>query len=382
MSVSKVDHRSANSNSTQAIQTREKKQLNRNHEAEMNKLKNSMRAETEQLRSEHRLQVIAEKDRQADTLTRLREDLDRTQKNLTEQKEFLIDKSQRDLSKHLENQNTKFETSEKHFNEKVDHQKLRQNDVLHKADINFNEEQSSKLLAQKDALATLDDKTKQDLQERAKQVQARSMHENKVGEELVRNLKLEKHKQFQDEDQKWKQKMQSQNVTNQLEFQRQDKQWKASIQNENKNHQDLYAKTLEQHKAEFSEREKLFFRENEKIKSEASKQLTHVMNKTADPFYQNNNIKPEIVDLGDSYKLTINVADHEKDQYLLSGHDRTLTLSFSRNFQHDIKQPDNVSKTRRVESYSHSFFVSEIVKPNSVSKNYEDGKLIFNIKKA
>jgi len=276
-----------------------------------------MRAETEQIRSEHRLQIVAEKDRQADTLTRLKEDLDRTQKNLKEQKEFLIHKSQKDLSAHSENQNTKLKTNEKYFNEKVEHQKQRQNDILHKANIKFNDEQSSKLFDQKNALAKLDDKTKQDLQERDKQVQARLMHENKAGEELIRNLKLEKHKKFQADDQKWKQKIQAQNTTNQLELERQNKQWKTSLENEMKNHQALYAKTLEQHKAEFSEREKLFLRENERMNTEASKLFTHVMNKTADPFYQNNQIMPKIVDLGDSYTLTINVADHEKDQYLL-----------------------------------------------------------------
>lgn len=383
MSINRVDgYAAARGGRNQSNESREKKDLNRVHEAEMNKIKNTMKGEMEQFRADHRLEIIAEKDRQADTLTRLRTELDRTQKNLTEQKDFLIDKNQKELSTLNVNQENKFQQDEKHFQSKVEEQNVRQKDILHKANINFNEEQNTRLLSQKDALAALDDKTTHDLQERAKQVQSRSMQENKLGEELVRNLKIEKHKQFQNEDSKWRNKILTQNTTNQIEFQRQNKLWKKTLENEIQNHQKLYAKTLDQQKAEFSEREKLFLKENERIKQEASTQFEHVTNKTSDPFYQNNSIKPDIQDLGDSYNLSINVAEHEKDQYLLSGHDRKLTLAFSRNFKQDIQEPDSVAKTRRVESYSHTFNVSDIVKPNSISKNYESGKLVFNIKKA
>ena len=141
-------------------------------------------------------------------------------------------------------------------------------------------------------------------------------------------------------------------------------------------------KVENQHKAEFEQREKLFLRENERLKADASAQLEHATNKTADPFYQNSNLNADITDRGDHYQLSIAVADYEKDQYLLTGNDRTLTLAFSRNFKHDIKQADTVAKTRRVESYSNSFSVADIVKPNSISKNYDNGKLVFTIKKA
>lgn len=364
------------------IQSAEKKKLNTNHEKEINKIKSHHQAEKDQILLENKLKLIAEKERQAETLARLGKEIDRTENNLIQKKDFLIDKNLKEISTHQLTQAEKLKINDEHFNNKLEHQKSRHKDGIHKMNLAFVDEQNSKLLNRKDTLASIEEKNKNDLKERASQIQARSMYENKIGEEAVRKLKIEKNRQFQNEDGVWKHKIQQQNVTNQIELARQEKLWKETINNEIQNHGQLYSKTLEQQKAEFKNQEQLFLKENERIKSEASTQLQHVMKKTSDPFYQNSSIKPSVEDKGDSYQISIKVPDHEKDRYLLSGHERTLTLSFSREFQHDNKEENNVSKTRRVESYNQSFFVPEIVKANSVSKNYDNGKLTFNIKKA
>lgn len=382
MSLNNVNKSGASRTQYYQADAREKKDLNRKHEAEMNKIKTTQHQETEQLRSEHRQQIIAEKDRQADALTRLRNELDRTQKQLTDQKDFLVESHQKNVSEFQEKQNEKLDIGEKHFADKLASQKTRHEDVMHKANISFNQDQNDKFIAQKEALALIDNKTQLDLSERTSQVNTRTQHEHKVGEEQIRNLKKEKHHQFQAEDSEWKNKIRQQNTSNQIEFQRQDKLWKKTINDELSNHQQLYANILDQQKNEIKNQADLYLKENEKLKTAASSQLNHIMEKTSDPFYRNNSIMPEVKDVGNAYQLTIDVADHEKDRYMLNAHERTLTLSFSRDFQHDIKQPDNISKTRRVESYNHSFNVADIVKPNAVVKNYDNGKLTFTIKKA
>lgn len=382
MSVDNVN-KGANSRVQQyQLSSKEKRELNRNHQNEMTKIKNTQLNETEQLQSEHRQQVLAEKERQAETLNRLRTELDRTQRSLSDQKDFLIDSQHKTIDEKQEKQNEKLSMNEVRFSDKLATQKDRHEDIMHKANQDFNQDKSQILLDQQDSLSALEEKSKANLNKRTQEVNTRAQYENKLNQAQFRNIKIENNHQLQAQDSEWKDKIRVQNTSNQMELQRQEKLWKKSINDEMINHQKLYVTTLEQQKAEFKNQEAIFAKENEKIKTEASTKLNHIMNKTADPFYQNSNLQPDVKDIGDSYQIVIPVADHEKDHYILNAHDRTLTLSFSRDFQQDIKQQDNVSKTRRVESYSKKFFVPEIVKTNTVSKNYEDGKLTFNIKKA
>lgn len=381
MSIDNINKSSTRSLSLQT-DARAKKDFIDKSEAVNKNIKKIQENETEQLRSEHRQQILAEKERQADALNRLKTELDRSQRSLSEQKSFLLDSHQKNLTEHQIKQKDQLATNEKIFSDSLDTQKNKHKDVLSKANLNFNEEKNAKFLAQKDSLATIDQQTKNDLEKKTNQVNLRTQHENKVGEDLVKNLKMEKHRQFQNEDAEWKHKITQQNNSNKIEFHRQENLWKKTLKDEFDNHQKTYANTLEQQKTEFKNQENLFSRENERIKTEKSSQLEHIMNKTSDPFYQNSHIKPSIKDMGDNYQLSIPVADHEKDRYLLIGNDRTLTISFSRDFQQDIKLQDDISKTRRVESYNHSFQVADIVKPNTVSKNYANGTLTFNIKKA
>ena len=382
MTLNKVDSALLNQKTHSSTQPKLQKQINQSPDTKIRKVKNTLKDETQQLRSEHKLQILAEKDRHTDTLNRLREDLDRTQKNLSAQKEFLIEKNQQDISSELENQNIRLKNNEMNFHDKLATQKLRHEATVRKSQTDFNQELDSHNLAKKDSLASLERKTQQEFDYRTRELQSKTASEKKFGDEAIRQFKLEQQKQLQLQDENWKNKILSQNSAHQREFQNMDKQWRDKMNNEHKNHQDLYSKTLQLQKAELSEREKIYARENDRIKLQASSTLLHSTHKSHDPFYQNTPIKPEIVDLGDRYSLSLNVADHEKDQYLLSGQDRTLTLSFNRNFKEEIKQPDHLSKTHRVESYTNSFFVKDIVKPQSISKNYESGTLTFTVKKA
>lgn len=361
---------------------REKKSLMRNHEQDMEKLKKTQHGETEQIRSEHRNTLVAEKERQTEALKRIKEELERTQSNLNQQKEFMIERGEKNILEHKNNLEKQWGTVEGQFNEKMEEQKVRQKNLIHQSNQAFNDEQNSQIISHKDALSNLDEQSKLNLKEKSSQIQQRFAYENKIGEDQIRNIKREKHKQLQDQDSLWKHKISQQNTTNQIELSRQEKLWKKNFEDKWNAHQSLYHNTLEQQNNEIKRQAEHFLKEQEKIKTDSTSDLIHVMKKSSDPFYQNNSLRPKVNDKGDRYELKVKVADHEKDLYILSGQDRTLNLSFSRNFQQNIQLPDNVSKTRRVESYTQSFSVPQIINQNSISKKYEDGVLTFTVLKA
>lgn len=89
-------------------------------------------------------------------------------------------------------------------------------------------------------------------------------------------------------------------------------------------------------------------------------------------------IESRLEDIENGYRLIIPINKEDKDLVSLSANGRELKLSMTRNFEHSSGQ-DSIKKT---ESMISKIATKDLINPNSIKSKYEDGNLIYEIKKA
>lgn len=102
-----------------------------------------------------------------------------------------------------------------------------------------------------------------------------------------------------------------------------------------------------------------------------------------DPFYSLQRLSHSVETQPDSFLVHIEVPEHEADNVVFSGRDRTLKLTLSRRFSERLDgEAGSVDINKRSESFTKEFEVADIVNPKAVTKKYEDGILTYKILKA
>ncbi|MDH4468811.1 MAG: hypothetical protein QE271_12200 [Bacteriovoracaceae bacterium] len=121
----------------------------------------------------------------------------------------------------------------------------------------------------------------------------------------------------------------------------------------------------------------------ENLKVDQTKSYQSLEVKTANPFYKNTELKPEISNFDHHVEIKMQAPEYEKGNISLNVEGRKIRLSHSRQFKDEVKTPENEKiQTSRVESMSKSFTVSDILDPLTIKKDYRAGQVIFSIKKA
>lgn len=93
-------------------------------------------------------------------------------------------------------------------------------------------------------------------------------------------------------------------------------------------------------------------------------------------------MRTDILDLGDSYELKIEVPELTRDDIKISLDDGYLTInaSFKEN-EDDKKNKRYIRKERHYGSFSRSFYVGEAIKEEDVKAKLLDGVLTLNVPK-
>ncbi|GAB4010518.1 MAG: hypothetical protein Fur0010_03360 [Bdellovibrio sp.] len=106
--------------------------------------------------------------------------------------------------------------------------------------------------------------------------------------------------------------------------------------------------------------------------------------KAKDPFYRMETLDPVIKDFGDHYQVAIDIPEGEKENVNLTAGKRKITIGFARRFQNRMEDLDKgvVYHTARSEGSRKEIPVADIVDSQHIEKKYQDGQLIFKVKKA
>jgi HSP20 family molecular chaperone IbpA len=105
--------------------------------------------------------------------------------------------------------------------------------------------------------------------------------------------------------------------------------------------------------------------------------------KIEDQFYRMTLLDPQVTEGEKNYLVSLKIPEHERDLVSININQRKITLQMSRRFNEKVvDQTGDQHSSRRSETLSKSFHVSQILDPASVKQQYNNGILTFDIKKA
>jgi HSP20 family molecular chaperone IbpA len=160
-------------------------------------------------------------------------------------------------------------------------------------------------------------------------------------------------------------------------------QHRAQIQQVNEQQFDSYQKVAgnaaEQLKLmdEESRNQLLNFKKSamEKVKSSADK--------ATDPFYRLKSFDATIAEDETSFKIRIKLPAHEAENVYLATEGKQLKLSLARTFGDKAEiEPNHTNRTYSYQTILESFTLPAAVSPKNMTRDYKDGVLTIQLKKA
>ena len=120
-----------------------------------------------------------------------------------------------------------------------------------------------------------------------------------------------------------------------------------------------------------------------KVVEKTSSEKKTIEEKSSDPFYRVETLKPKMVEDQKDVTVSINVPEYEKENVILSAQGRSIKIAVARKFS-DIVTGDDGSLNRATKSelYSREFNAKDLLNPREITQTYADGVLTYKIKKA
>lgn len=163
----------------------------------------------------------------------------------------------------------------------------------------------------------------------------------------------------------------------------QEDQYKYLLREKRKQFEQKYASLEQQHNDVIKRTEERFRSQLNSISSQYASTREAAAKRSEDPFYNLQRLSHRLESTPDSYLVHLDVAEHEVDNIIMSAHNRTIKLNFTRRYSDRVDgQNGQVDINKRSESFTQEFPVAEIVNSKEITRKYEDGVLTFQIKKA
>lgn len=120
------------------------------------------------------------------------------------------------------------------------------------------------------------------------------------------------------------------------------------------------------------------------VRDSLTKEYKLGVKKSQDDFYAFGKLQVNIRNNqeNDGYIIEVPVADHEAKHVELRAEKRELRLSMQRKYEHQMNDEIGENKISKIESYHSKFPVDTIVDAKTITKDYQDGMLKFEIKYA
>ncbi|RLA65862.1 MAG: hypothetical protein DRQ88_04230 [Epsilonproteobacteria bacterium] len=118
------------------------------------------------------------------------------------------------------------------------------------------------------------------------------------------------------------------------------------------------------------------------LKKSYAREKDNIAIKARDPFYNLTMLNPRIKERKEDYILSLEIPEHEIKFVNLTGKNKKLRLTTSRNFK-DLAQTEKgaFNRSARSEMVSQEYMLENHINPRKISQIYEDGMLIFKVPK-
>lgn len=367
--------------------------MNRTHGAEMRSIQESFQQRKADLKAtneaaiidiqnENHKQIDSEQQKKEKVLEGLRKNLDET-KQRTEKELAALKTTEEKTTDHVRTKTTH------------DRQRISQEHESHLEEINdrFNDKAREINYQGQRRLSDIDDIQKENYS------RLRDEHTAKVtGQTLEFNKRYshdeQKYREFKAvQDNTFKKERVQTNQRQQKDLAKMTGEHTAFVQEKDKNfrkglrEQDLFLEkkwqdTMKNHESNFKNLDELHKKVVTKVKTDLTNEVSQVVKRSEDKFYQFSELKPVITQHPDHVEIKVAVPEHSKQDLQLTTNNKEIVLVFNRRYQDTNKTDLGSAKVHRVESFTSRLNVDAHLDPRSVKSTYDGGTMTFTIKKS
>jgi HSP20 family molecular chaperone IbpA len=157
---------------------------------------------------------------------------------------------------------------------------------------------------------------------------------------------------------------------------------KEKIGAENKSFKEKFLHLKSTHKELLDRVAKKFNNQIEELRASHSKFKKTFENQSKDKFYQIKRLEPRVEEKGKEYFIFLKVPYHERESVHITGHNRSVRLTLARRFEDRLAHDDGTfDHSKKSEIFSKIIKMKDILDQNSITQKYENGHLIFKIRK-
>lgn len=144
-----------------------------------------------------------------------------------------------------------------------------------------------------------------------------------------------------------------------------------------------YEKIVKEHDTIIKELESQLALDMKKMVEKSATDKALYAKRLDDRFYQVEKLNPVVTELPEAVEVSIELPEHEKENFHLSAQGRNIKMTLSRKYANSITAPDgSVDKSTRSELFSKEVGVKDILNSNKITQRYDQGVLTYRILKA
>lgn len=369
------------------------KELQSQHETEIEKLKLNHQKYKNQINLKHAISTNElhrmNEIKLAQQTLKNQETLDKLQESLDKVKERTV-KQKNDLQGELEKQKEELKAGHEILvkNKKQQNQLIMQ-DLDHQASVelariqrDINTKKNELINNSQEEKSTLESSQKREIDLSKNQFEQKRLKESDKFHHALLTQRKRNQDQLTSEKRKQQQVLNNSQKNFQYQFSRLKTDHASKKQKLQVQHEKDYKKNFEQNEETLQKllgkKEAIVDRFKQMLKTKAEK----VVEKNDDPFYQFTDLNPnyELNQDKNGYIVTIPIPEHEAKNINLSAHRRQIKITMDRNFDYTENGYNGEKDTvKRVESYTSKIPVEYIMDSKKIERSYEDGLLKFKI---
>ena len=361
----------------------ELKNIREAHKEQKEKLSDDSKTDLELKKIEHSKRFLDESQKQEEAMNLLKDNLQKTKETLEAEQKRLKDYN----SQQLTNQKSNFEKSFQLVNQNQSRILDDLNDHSEKEMIKINDRQKKALEDSRyeHRYKKLHQGMNHDhVLSTQKSVFTNTFNSNEVKyNNALTDQKDNFEKMFEHTNNLHKEKVKQMDAQHRTDIERINFQQNRRLNQLQRKFENKYSAMMKTHQDQLMEFDQLRQRDLNRYAFELSDIKEDFTTKAEDPFYRSTSMPTKVVDKGNFYEISTPLPEHEEQGVTISGKGRNIKLTFSRSFEREVVLPDNsVDRSQKFESMVRNIEVPQIVDPKTVRKEYNDGMVIFKVKKA
>lgn len=144
-----------------------------------------------------------------------------------------------------------------------------------------------------------------------------------------------------------------------------------------------YSKMVEEHDNTIKTLDLQLKEDMKKMVEKSSTEKKAFADRLDDQFYHVQKLNPVVVESPSHVEVSLEIPEHEKENFHLSAQGRNIKMTLSRKFAETLKDLDgSVNKSTRSELFTKDVSTKDILNGNKITQKYENGTLSYKILKA